>query len=177
MVCLCCKVPETLGPYHRYCAVCRTARARLREQVDFIVRQAKPTPEPCQCGADSNLDRHHDDYSKPLDIRWLCGPCHVQWHMDNRPVFDVFKTARQVELILLNRPELRGGRSSRSGKQAFIDACAASGLSKPELANRFGVEQHTLDQWERGVVPIPSWCYRLIRMIVDVMAVEHRMMG
>lgn len=26
------------------------------------------------------LDAHHDDYSRPLDVRWLCRSCHVRHH-------------------------------------------------------------------------------------------------
>lgn len=35
-----------------------------------------------KCGAENNIHAHHDDYSKPLEIRWLCGTCHRGWHKE-----------------------------------------------------------------------------------------------
>jgi len=35
------------------------------------------TPKPCEvCGSTENVQAHHDDYSKPLDVRWLCALDH-----------------------------------------------------------------------------------------------------
>jgi len=38
--------------------------------------KVKP-PEHCsKCGQPGDLERHHPDYSKPLEIEWLCTGCH-----------------------------------------------------------------------------------------------------
>ncbi len=35
------------------------------------------------CGSRVNIHGHHDDYAKPLEVRWLCAACHKQWHVEN----------------------------------------------------------------------------------------------
>tara|TARA_R100001594_G_scaffold53735_1_gene87269 strand:+ start:9039 stop:9401 length:363 start_codon:yes stop_codon:yes gene_type:complete len=35
------------------------------------------------CGSDFHVVAHHDDYSKPLEVRWLCQACHTKWHSKN----------------------------------------------------------------------------------------------
>jgi len=49
------------------------------------LRDGKITkPVLCQyCGTYDKLHGHHRDYSRPLDVQWLCVPCHKQWHAAN----------------------------------------------------------------------------------------------
>jgi len=40
-----------------------------------------------QCSATGRaIQAHHDDYNRPLDVRWLCRSCHMAWHGKNKPV-------------------------------------------------------------------------------------------
>lgn len=39
-------------------------------------------PSACKgCGAAKRLHAHHDDYAKPLEVRWLCVRCHKLAHI------------------------------------------------------------------------------------------------
>lgn len=48
--------------------------------VQRAIRSGALVPQPCEmCGA-IKASAHHDDYSKQLDVRWLCHKCHMAWH-------------------------------------------------------------------------------------------------
>lgn len=63
--------------YRRYAARYperRRAYARVRHALDAGRLQK---PNRCEsCGAEALLSGHHEDYSRPLDVRWLCRRCH-----------------------------------------------------------------------------------------------------
>ena len=49
--------------------------------VNNAVRDGRLTKEPCFfCGDDNRVHAHHHDYSKPLDVTWLCPKCHHRLH-------------------------------------------------------------------------------------------------
>ena len=53
-----------------------------RTIVGNAVRDGRLTkPDQCsKCKDMTRLHGHHDDYAKPLEVRWLCAACHHQWH-------------------------------------------------------------------------------------------------
>jgi len=51
-----------------------------------VFRGTLDKPESClRCGASGvRIEGHHHDYSKPLDVEWLCRPCHAAEHIHDR---------------------------------------------------------------------------------------------
>lgn len=52
------------------------ARAAARAAIKKGVLQK----EPCRVCQEVKVDAHHEDYSKPLEIIWLCRADHKPWH-------------------------------------------------------------------------------------------------
>ena len=56
---------------------------KAHNAVSNAIRDDRLRKEPCEvCGA-KNVHGHHDDYSKPLEVRWLC-PVHHRAHHDQQ---------------------------------------------------------------------------------------------
>lgn len=81
-------------PWRPYCVRCSNARrashseiptearrrANARSYLNQYVRRGKITKGPCaECG-NPEVEAHHADYSKPLDVTWLCRNCHLKLH-------------------------------------------------------------------------------------------------
>jgi len=44
------------------------------------IRRGELVRKPCEVCGEIKVDGHHEDYSKPLDVRWLCRVHHIEAH-------------------------------------------------------------------------------------------------
>lgn len=60
-------------------------KAKARHRLPYHLRTGNIQKKPCEvCGSVENLEAHHDDYSAPLQVRWLCRRHHKQLHKELR---------------------------------------------------------------------------------------------
>lgn len=52
-------------------------------KVNNALRDGKIQKGCCEICGSKETHAHHDDYDKPMDVRWLCAVHHKQWHMVN----------------------------------------------------------------------------------------------
>ena len=73
------KAPERIKSIGRRTPV----RLKATQKVYQAVKRGKLVRQPCEvCGAEK-VEAHHPDYSKPLDVMWLCRKHHADWHRAN----------------------------------------------------------------------------------------------
>ncbi len=51
------------------------------------IRSGALVRQPCSRCNDPKSVAHHEDYDKPLEIMWLCQPCHKQRHKELKEEF------------------------------------------------------------------------------------------
>jgi hypothetical protein len=93
----CTNCDRSHAPGQRYCLVCKAEymrewrkshpispeqrkRRQARSTASIATRRGKlKAPPLCElCGAVPPQERHHEDYDRPLDVRWFCRKCHVR---------------------------------------------------------------------------------------------------
>ena len=52
---------------------------RAHNAVARALRKGTLVRQPCRCG-NPRSEAHHPDYSKPLEVEWLCRRCHAEDH-------------------------------------------------------------------------------------------------
>ena len=71
--------------YHEEYRAKYPAKYKARYKANNAIRDGLlDRGESCEtCGSTQHIHAHHDDYSEPLSVRWLCAAHHFQWHSDN----------------------------------------------------------------------------------------------
>ena len=67
-------------PKHRDLPPEARRRANARSYARVYLQRGKIPRAGCrECGSDE-AQMHHDDYDRPLEVTWLCRPCHLGLH-------------------------------------------------------------------------------------------------
>ena len=93
-------------------------RTRCHVAVQNAVKRGRLIrPSVCEeCSSQAKyIDAHHDDYSKPLSVRWLCRACHLAWHDAHGPGINGDK--QEFDMGMLDRFE-------KFADKTFNDAAA-----------------------------------------------------
>lgn len=77
--------PEKVNEYQRKYRKNNPIKRKAQKAVSYAIQKGRLfRPENCSvCHNHSNIDAHHSDYAKPLDVIWMCGRCHKAWHRNN----------------------------------------------------------------------------------------------
>lgn len=53
-------------------------KMNCRSYLHVYIRRGKIAKKPCEVCGNPEAESHHQDYSKPLDVRWLCRVHHLE---------------------------------------------------------------------------------------------------
>lgn len=90
---------------HSHCKECSHARMTnshqqtrrsaylARAKVNNAIASGRLARKSCEVCGEVKAQAHHDDYTKPLDVRWLCVTHHNEWHKNNTPIYPLEQAA------------------------------------------------------------------------------------
>jgi len=58
-------------------------KRRAMRAVHSAINKGRMVKMPCEVCGELRVDAHHPDYSKPLEVMWLCRTHHAQWHVQH----------------------------------------------------------------------------------------------
>lgn len=50
------------------------------QAIGYAIRSGKIKRQPCEKCGNGKSQAHHEDYGKPLEVKWLCAKCHKMEH-------------------------------------------------------------------------------------------------
>jgi Zn finger protein HypA/HybF involved in hydrogenase expression len=69
-------------PKHSELTILQKLKANCRSYANAYLKRGKLIKQPCEkCGSEDS-EIHHEDYTKPLDVTWLCRKDHLELHAE-----------------------------------------------------------------------------------------------
>lgn len=123
-------------------------KLQAQNRLNYAVRSGVLERKPCEeCGTANRVHAHHHDYSKPLDVRWLCYVCHKKAHpVDDEDKAIKFSGAKKARLFGTDNPNGRLTPREIDGIRKMLD----SGLSQVKIGKAFDVSQATVSRVKLG---------------------------
>lgn len=112
-------------------------KARAHSILNAAVRAKKITKTPCKCGK-LKVEGHHEDYSKPLEVIWLCRKCHGLIH--RKPTNYSKYYDRKNHLVLKNGKK-RQQSSKFITRDLEVTQLRNNGLSYAEIAKALNISR------------------------------------
>lgn len=67
-------------PKHRDLSSDQRFKANSRSYSNTYQNRGLLIKQPCVICGEIKAEKHHEDYSKPLAVDWICRPCHLEYH-------------------------------------------------------------------------------------------------
>jgi hypothetical protein len=67
-------------PKHSELSEEQRRKANARAHANIAMKRGQLLKQPCEKCGSSKAEKHHEDYAWPLDVDWLCRPCHLAKH-------------------------------------------------------------------------------------------------
>jgi hypothetical protein len=114
------------------------------------VRAGRIKSEPCALCESTPTQAHHADYSKPLEVTWLCQTCHQRLHADERAggTLAPYSTRRRPPK---QAPRFGCKKFQPAPKRGALQARAielrSAGRSYSQIAAELGISIGTAYKW------------------------------
>lgn len=72
---------QDFGASDSFFKICGLSPKQARRILYYAIQKGEVKKQPCEvCGSVVGVHAHHDDYQKPLEVRWLCPKDHSAHH-------------------------------------------------------------------------------------------------
>jgi Helix-turn-helix len=112
--------------------------------VTRAIRNGTLIRQSCEVCGKSPAHAHHEDYRKPLDVRWLCALHHGAEHRRIRAIGLVPGIPSRTEILSYQR------RLEIKEAVAELKEWNSKGISESYLAERIGVSEPSVKGWLNG---------------------------